>query len=86
MHNSISKGYNNDESDETAGHTTADEMLDLKISLTERVFFHDSSYEKLEIGVRCKAMLNLLMLGKPLVGKPMAALHMRTPPMTSRLG
>ena len=85
-HKPVTYSNNNDESDNGCGDTASEEVLDVEIALSgSLIFHHDGSCRMLEECRRQRAR-NLLMLGKPLVGRPIAPLAMRTAPMTSRLG
>lgn len=86
----IAQRYYDQKGDETGRYASRNKMFNLQIPLTGlRILHHDS---------RCKVRQSpipvrqgrkdghLLMLGKPLVGRPMAAEHIRALPMTSRFG
>lgn len=87
-HEPISNGDDDDVGDDRGGDTAGEEVLDVEVALAgSLVLHHDGSYHMLDSQQSYQEnKKDLLMLGKPLVGKPIAPLAMSTAPMTSRFG
>lgn len=85
-HGTVADGQDHDQRKYAARHSTANEVFDLQVPLAGWVFLHNGSYATSIQVVRWVARGDLLILGKPLVGSAMAALHISTPAMTRRLG
>lgn len=86
----IAQRYNDQKGDDTSRYASRNEMFNLQIPLAGlRILHHDSRcmVRQSPIPVRRERKDgHLLILGKPLVGRPMAAEHIRALPMTSKFG
>jgi hypothetical protein len=96
QHQPISNRYYHSKGDDTTWYAPRQEMFDLKVALSGlRYLHHNSSYSsqvsdrhyKVQLAPGCTGgAVNLLIFGNPEVGKPIAAEHIRAPPMTSKFG
>lgn len=86
----IAQRYNDQKGNDTGWYASRNKMFDLQIPLAGlRILHHDSRCKVRQSPIPAKQEGkegHLLMLGKPLVGRPMAAEHIRALPMTSRFG
>ena len=90
-HQSIAHSDNNQQGDDTRRDTPTNKVFYLQVSLTSlRIFHHDCRYQgqcmRLILKDRVEWEGDILILGKPEVGSPIAALHIKALPITNNLG